>query len=64
MNGPLKPDILVAIALLEAESQRQLQLREEHFGGGNLQSAKAAGDLAFAYRAAAEFLRSRQPVNG
>jgi len=48
-----------AIGALEQESQRQTQLREDLFGDGNAAGAKAAHDLAFGYRAAAEFLRKR-----
>ena len=48
-----------AIGALETEAQRQLRLREDLFGDGDSVGAKAAHDLALAYRAAAEFLRKR-----
>jgi len=48
-----------AIGALEQEAQRQTHLREDLFGDGDAGGAKAAHDLAFGYRAAAEFLRKR-----
>jgi hypothetical protein len=48
-----------AIGALEREAQRQIQLREDLFGDGDNAGAKAATDLALAYRTAAEFLRKR-----
>ena len=42
---------------LEEESQRQLRLREDCYGHGDISGAKAAEQLALAYRTAVEFLR-------
>lgn len=70
MDKPTATAVDVAVAALEAESQRQLQLREDCFGDGDVSGAKAADDLALAYRVSATYLRRNrlrwacQPRNG
>ena len=52
-------DYKPAVDALEAEAARLWGLREDLFGDGDTAGAKASGDLALAYRTAAEFLRRR-----
>jgi len=59
MTEAARLGIDASIGALEQEAQRLMALREDLFGDGDAAGARAAHDLAFGYRAAAEFLRKR-----
>jgi len=54
---PLMIDFV--IKALNDEADRQFQIREDRFGDADMQGARAASDLALAYRTAAAFLKQR-----
>lgn len=61
ISPPADRGVEAAITLLDAEAHRQMVLKDELFGAGDAQGAKAAHDLAWHYQVAAEFLRNKLP---